>query len=67
MEIHISKNVEDILNRVSKNLGFNEDEFIERSILFYVNTIQKELELKEELKQWDKLSDEALLNFEAQL
>lgn len=67
MEVHISTNVEKVLSKALKNLGFNEEEFVERAVLFYVDTIQKQLELKEELGQWDELSDEALLNFETQL
>lgn len=67
MEVHISRNVEKVLSEASKKSGFNEEEFVERAVLFYVDTIQKQLGLKKEFEQWDELSDEALVNFEAGL
>ena len=67
MDVHISKNAEKILTEVSKRSGFNEEEFVERAVLFYADTIQKQLSLKKEFEQWDKLSDEAIVNFEAGL
>jgi|LGOV01.1.fsa_nt_gb hypothetical protein len=67
MEVHISTNVEKVLSKALKNLGFNEKEFVERAVLFYADTIQKQLDLKEELRQWDELSDEALSKFETQI
>ncbi|MGR3175680.1 MAG: hypothetical protein ACUZ8N_13935 [Candidatus Scalindua sp.] len=67
MEVHISKNVEKVLSEASKKSGFNEEEFVERAVLFYVDSIQKQLGLKKEFVQWDELSDEALVNFEALL
>jgi len=33
MEVHISRNVEKILSEVSKESGFNEEEFVERAVL----------------------------------
>ncbi len=65
MEVHISKNAEKILSEASKRSGFNEEEFVERAVLFYADTIQKQLSLKKEFEQWDGLSDEALVHFEA--
>ena len=67
MEVHISKDVEKVLSEASKKSGFNEEEFVERAVLFYVDSIQKQLGLKKEFVQWDELSDEALVNFEALL
>ena len=65
MEVHISKDAEKILSEASKMSGFNEEEFVERAVLYYADTIQKQLSLKKEFEQWDELSDEALVNFEA--
>ncbi len=67
MEVHISKNVEKLLSEASRRSGFNEEEFVERAVLFYADTIQKQLSLKKEFEQWDVLSDEALANFEVGL
>ena len=33
MEVHISRNVEKILSEVSKESGFNEEEFVGRAVL----------------------------------
>jgi hypothetical protein len=33
MEVHISRNVEKILSEVSKESGFNEEEFVKRAVL----------------------------------
>lgn len=65
MEVHISRNVEKLLSEASKKSGFNAEEFVERAVLFYADTIQKQLSLKKEFEQWDGLSDEALVNLEA--
>ena len=67
MEVHISRDVEKVLSEALKKSGFNEDEFVERAVLFYVDTIRKQLSLKKEFEHWDELSDEALVNFEAGL
>jgi hypothetical protein len=67
MEIKISKQTDNKLKNASKTLGFNEKEIIERAILFYLDTIKKQLELKQEFEDWNMLSDEALVNFEESL
>jgi len=40
---------------------------VDRTILFYLNIIKEKLSLKKEFREWDKLSDEAFLNFEKSL
>ena len=64
MEIQISKDIDKKIKEASMILGLEEDEIIDRAILLYLDNIQKYLELKKEFKAWDKLSDEALENFE---
>ena len=67
MKVQIPKEMDMKLKDASKTLGFKEQEIIERAILFYLDTIKKQLDLKQELKEWDMLSDEALINFEETL
>ena len=55
------------LKKASDILGFKKQEIVDRALLFYLDTIQKQLDLKQEFKELDKLSDEALLNFEKTL
>ncbi len=67
MQIQIPKDVDKKINEVSKVFGIGKEEIIDRAILLYLDSIQKQLELKKELKSWDLLSDEALENFERDL
>jgi hypothetical protein len=65
MQIGISKNISARLSKVSAILGIKQKELIDRAILVYIDNMTKYLELKQEMKAWDMLSDEALRNFEA--
>lgn len=64
MQVQIPKDIDRKLKEASIVFGIREDEIIDRAILLYLDNIQKQLELKKELKAWDELSDEALGNFE---
>ena len=55
------------INEASKILGIKEDQLIDRAILVYLDTINKYLNLKKEMREWESLSDEALINFEKSL
>ena len=48
-------------------MGIKKDELVDRAILLYLDNLSKYLELKQEMHDWDILSDEALLNFEKSL
>ncbi len=60
MEIEIS----DEVKRASKMLGLKEREVVTRALRLYLQGIKESMNLKEEFDDWDKLSDEALINFE---
>ena len=64
MQIQITREIDKKIKQVSEISGFSEKDIVERAILFYLDTIQKQLQLKSEFKEWDMLSDEALENFE---
>jgi hypothetical protein len=64
MEIELSKDMMKKLSNVSSVLGVKNKDVIGRALLFYLDTISKQLELKKEMIAWDKLSDEALLKFD---
>ena len=64
MEIELSKDMIKKLSNVSLVLGVKNKDIINRALLFYLDTISKQLELKKEMIAWDKLSDEALLRFD---
>ncbi|MBU4493268.1 MAG: hypothetical protein KKA61_02765 [Nanoarchaeota archaeon] len=67
MQMQIPVDIDKRLKEVSNVFGFSERDIIERAILFYLDTIQKQLDLKHEFQAWDILSDEALENFEKAL
>jgi len=66
-QIQLNKDTNNELDRISKLSGLDKEKIIAKAISYYLDIIQKEVELKEEFAQWDKLSDEALSNFEAKL
>ena len=67
MEVKLAREVEEKVSEVSVELGIKRNEVIERAVLLYLDNISKYLELKKEFSNWDKLSDEALIDFEKQL
>ena len=67
MKIKLSEKINEKVKSASDILGFDEQKIIERAILFYLDTIEKQLALKQEFMEWDKLSDEAIADFEAAL
>ena len=64
MEIELSRDTKSKLNKVSSILGVKDKDVVNRAVLFYLDTISKQLELKKEIDTWDKLSDEALVKFD---
>ena len=67
MNVNISRELDLELKNASKTLGFGEDALVERAIVFYLDTIKKQVALRQEFASWDKLSDDALLSFENKL
>jgi len=53
--------------KISRELGVDEENLIQRAVLFYLDELQKQVDLKQEMNQWDMLSNEALMNFEESL
>jgi hypothetical protein len=67
MQIQISKELNEKIRTVSRTLGFEDKKIVERAILFYLDALKSQLELREDFKKWDLLSDEALAGFEKEL
>ncbi len=55
------------LKKVSQQIGIREENLIQRAVLYYLDVIQKQAELIDEMNDWDRLSDESLVNFEEML
>ncbi|MBI4116995.1 hypothetical protein HY449_04605 [Candidatus Pacearchaeota archaeon] len=67
MDIKLSKEIDSELKKASERLGFDERKIVERAILFYLSAIKNQIDLNKEFKDWEILSDEALINFENSL
>lgn len=67
MQIHLQEPTHTQLKKVSQTTGIQEEQLIQRAILYYLDVIQRQVELYDEMKTWDALSDEALVNFEETL
>ena len=50
------------LKQVSQVIGIREENLIQRAVLYYLDAIQKQAELIDEMNAWDSLSDELSLN-----
>lgn len=64
MEVELTKDATEEIERVSILLGMQTQEIIRRAIIVYLDEIQKFVELKKEFDAWDTASDEALERFE---
>jgi hypothetical protein len=67
MECIISDRISDKVAKAAQSLGYDESELVNRAILYYLDSIKSNLELKSEFDSWDELSDEALKIFEKEL
>ncbi len=50
------------LKQVSQVIGIREENLIQRAVLYYLDAIQKQAELIDEMNAWDNMSDELSLN-----
>ncbi len=64
MELTLSPEIKHRVAEASEKSGLNESELIKKAILLYLDTIKKQVDLKKEFDAWEKVSDEALENFE---
>jgi hypothetical protein len=67
MQIHLQKHTLITLKKVSQDIGIQEEDLIQRAILYYLDAIQRHVEFYDEMNAWERLSDEALVNFEEAL
>jgi len=67
LRLQLPQETSNRLRAASKDTGFREKDLVQRALLFYLDAIQRERELRRELRAWDRLSDEALIAFEESL
>ncbi|MFQ5661970.1 MAG: hypothetical protein ACE5F2_01830 [Candidatus Paceibacteria bacterium] len=60
----ISKEIKKDLKSASHNLGISENALLKKAVSYYLHTIKKKVELKEELELWSKISEEDTAKFE---
>lgn len=52
------------IQTIAQKTGTSEQELFRNAVRYYIDSVKQYLDLDEEMKGWDQLSDEALLNFE---
>ncbi|MBI4993656.1 hypothetical protein HZC33_01720 [Candidatus Wolfebacteria bacterium] len=65
--ITIPIKIEKELKLASQNLGFSKEELLTNAILYYLQILEKKIELKNELNQWEKISNIDLIKFEQEI
>ena len=65
--ITLPKKIEKELNSVSRKLGLPREDLLLNAILYYLQSLEKRIELKKELEIWEKTSDIDLLKFEQKI
>lgn len=66
-QMQLAEDTSEKVVRASQILGIQKQEFVDRAILLYLDNLEKYLNLKQEMQEWDILSDEALFDFEKAL
>ena len=67
MQIELPKETSKKVHRASELLGIQNQELVQRALIVYIDNLEKYMTLKQEMKDWDALSDEALQSFEKSL
>lgn len=62
--ITIPSRIEKELKSVSREMGSSKEELLINAVLYYFQVLEKKLELKNELEQWEKVGDIDLIKFE---
>lgn len=65
--ITIPKKIEKELQSVSRNTGLSKEKFLINAILYYLQILEKKTELRNELEQWEKISDADLVKLEQKI
>ncbi|OGE80850.1 MAG: hypothetical protein A3B13_02475 [Candidatus Liptonbacteria bacterium RIFCSPLOWO2_01_FULL_45_15] len=62
--ITIPKKIEKELKTASRHLGLSWEDFLTSAVLYYLQILEKKIELKKEIETWEKTSDSDLMKFE---
>ena len=64
MQVELTKNLQHTIRNTSRLMGLNEQELINRALTLYLKSVEQIVSLNDELRAWDILSDEALIDAE---
>lgn len=67
MEVSVPAKFEKELEKISGLMGIKKNDLVRNALYFYVSLLEKEVNIREEFRAWDMLSDEALRKFEESL
>ncbi len=62
--ITIPKKFEKEIRKISKKMGISKEDFLINALLYYLQALEKKIELKKELEAWEKASNKDFLKFE---
>lgn len=65
--ISLPKEVEQELKIISKKLGISKKDLLLKAVLYYLQALEKKIELQKELDVWEKTSEIDLLEFEKRI
>lgn len=65
--VSIPKKIENELKITSKKLGLSSGDLLLNAILYYLQALEKKVELKKELELWERASDVDLLKLEKKI
>lgn len=65
--VAIPKNLKNTVHGAARNLGVTENDLMTNAVLFYLDAVKKNVDLKGELLMWDNASATDLTNFEHSL
>lgn len=57
----LQKELNQEAEKVSREMGINKKELLERALILYLEGVKQQLGLFKEMEAWDKLSDEAFM------
>ena len=60
MPLILEKKIRRDVSEFSRKMGIKEKELVDRALLLYLDSIKKILDMENEFRAWDKLSDGAL-------
>ena len=65
--ITIPKKLEKEIRSLSKKLGLSKEDLLLNALLYYLQFLEKKVELKKELEIWERTSDIDLMKFEKKI